>query len=232
MIKEIWKDIVGYEGLYQVSNYGKIKSLVGWNGHKYYKREKILKETIEKSSNNYYRCKITLKKDKKRKDFKVHQLVAKAFIPNPNNCKCVNHIDNNPLNNNVENLEWCTQEENVRWMVIQNRNSLITLEQELQIIKLYENGIKVNDIVKKYKIGSYTPIYRILKKHNIKPFQTGQHFKKYNIDKNELLQNFIKGKSNKQLALEYNVSSNLIAKYRQNLKKYIKREDDEVLISI
>ena len=95
-MKEIWKDIIGYENLYQVSNFGRIKSLAR-------KAEKILKAKIDK---DYYR--IGLFKNKKQKFYAIHRLVAQAFISNPNNYSCVNHKDENKLNNFVDNLEWCS----------------------------------------------------------------------------------------------------------------------------
>lgn len=107
-MQEIWKDIKGYEGLYQVSNYGQIKSLRTWVGRKYIQREKILKIRLEKEG--YYKC--SLRKNGKLKSFWVHRLVAQAFICNTNNYSCVNHIDENKTNNCVENLEWCTHSYN------------------------------------------------------------------------------------------------------------------------
>ena len=103
-MKEIWKDILGYEGLYQVSNYGRIKSFNYRNTGK----EKML--SLKPNKNGYIR--IGLTKDGKRKMFQVHQLVAQTFLENPNNYSQINHKDENKINNNAENLEWCTPKYN------------------------------------------------------------------------------------------------------------------------
>ena len=105
---EIWKDIEGFEGLYQVSNLGNVKSLVDSNG---VSREKIRKPSI--CSNGYLQ--VILYKNKTIKHFSVHRLVAIAFIPNPNNLPCVNHIDECKTNNVASNLEWCTHKENINY---------------------------------------------------------------------------------------------------------------------
>lgn len=114
---EVWKDIKVYEGLYQVSNYGRVKrieSIVNYsNGLKCKHKERILK--VDKSKINkrgQYYLRVTLSKNNKQKRYQVHQLVAKHFIENTKNKKCINHIDGNPENNIVQNLEWCTYSEN------------------------------------------------------------------------------------------------------------------------
>ena len=104
---EIWKDIEGYEGLYQVSNLGRVKSL----NYKCTKEEKILKLMSDKDGYLY----VNLYKEGKRKTYKVHRLVAKAFIPNPENKLEVNHKDEDKTNNKVENLEWMTCKENINY---------------------------------------------------------------------------------------------------------------------
>lgn len=99
---EIWKDIEGYEGLYQVSNMGRVKSFnINENG-------KILKQGTTKKGYLY----VILYKDKKTKPMRVHRLVAQAFIPNEDNKPQVNHINEIKTDNRVENLEWMTNEEN------------------------------------------------------------------------------------------------------------------------
>lgn len=100
MKKEIWKDIKGYEGLYQVSNIGRIKS---------FKRNESI---MQPNDNGKGYLQVGLTKNGKRSYFKIHRLVAEVFIPNPDNKPEVNHIDGNKKNNTVENLEWCTTKEN------------------------------------------------------------------------------------------------------------------------
>lgn len=97
---EEWRDIKNYEGRYQVSSFGRVKSLKGL--------EKILKPDYR---NEYLY--VVLYKNHKSKAIAVHRLVAKMFIPNPENKVQVNHIDGNKTNNKVKNLEWCSPKENV-----------------------------------------------------------------------------------------------------------------------
>lgn len=104
---EEWRDIHGYEGLYSISNLGRVKSQIKKSGFLYLK-ERIMNPTIK--SNGYLQ--IDLIKSGNRKKFYVHRLVAEHFIPNPNNLPCVNHIDYNRVNNSCDNLEWCTYESN------------------------------------------------------------------------------------------------------------------------
>lgn len=107
---EIWKDVIGYEGLYQVSNLGRVKSFK-------FKNERLLGGTI---NHNGYRV-VNLTKNGITKHKFVHRLVANAFIDNPQGKPFVNHIDSNPLNNMVSNLEWCTQSENVHHAMLKGR---------------------------------------------------------------------------------------------------------------
>lgn len=93
---EIWKDIVEFDGKYQISNFGNVRNIKNINYN--------LK--LEVSNCGYLRINI------QRKHYSIHRLVAEAFIPNPNNLPQVNHIDGNKQNNHVDNLEWCTNSEN------------------------------------------------------------------------------------------------------------------------
>lgn len=106
---EIWKDVVGFEGLYQVSNLGRIKSLSKNVGF-YFRKEKILSNCYQ--NNGYLVVNLSKKTEVSRKS--IHRLVAQAFIPNPERKAQVNHKDGNKQNNCVSNLEWCTDSENKR----------------------------------------------------------------------------------------------------------------------
>lgn len=117
-MKEIYKDIPNYKNLYQVSNLGNVKSLPKGDGNG--NRERLLKlEVCAKNHTSYHR--VTLSKGGIVKRFLVHQLVAQAFIPNPDNKPLVNHIDNNGQNNTTSNLVWCTHAENMQHSSIQGR---------------------------------------------------------------------------------------------------------------
>ena len=99
---EIWKDIVGYEGSYQVSYYGNILSLK-------FNKKKLLNPGL--NTNGYYQIALSLEGKKRR--YLVSRLVALAFIPNPKNKRTVNHINGIPTDNRVINLEWATYGENI-----------------------------------------------------------------------------------------------------------------------
>src|SRR3990167_2906059 len=109
-MKETWKDILGYEGLYQVSNLGRVKSLskLKINGQfTHITKEKILININNKTG--YLQVNLTRNT---QKVFSVHRLVAQAFIPNPENKPQTNHKDGNKKNNHIDNLEWATVSEN------------------------------------------------------------------------------------------------------------------------
>jgi len=113
-MEEIWKDVVDYEGMYQVSNLGRVKSLSrlrkSFNDSVCKVQERILKFKIDR-----YGYKVsTLTKNSKLKSITIHRLVAKVFLPNPNNYPQINHINGNKLDNTVSNLEWCDNSHNMK----------------------------------------------------------------------------------------------------------------------
>ena len=147
MQEEIWKDIYfedkgkiyDYRGLYQVSNLGRVKRLETYvkdnNRNRYQKiKEHFLKNSFSKADGYFI---VNLHKNGKLKRMKVHRLIAFAFIKNENNYPIINHIDGNKLNNNLENLEWCTYKHNTQeaikmkskkqqlWMDVQNSRFIL-----------------------------------------------------------------------------------------------------------
>lgn len=109
MPDELWRDVNGYKGIYNISNYGRIKSLKRIDCKGQHRKERILKQSLD--SDRYPL--ITLSKERIRRTLKPHRLVAFAFIENALGLTDVNHKDGNKLNNHVSNLEWCTNKENV-----------------------------------------------------------------------------------------------------------------------
>lgn len=126
MQNEEWRPIKGYEGLYEISNLGRIKSLpkrqviLHGTERTYYERGEIILSTKRKKR---YAI-VSLRRGTTKKAFQVHRLVALTFIPNPNNLPYVNHIDENTLNNAADNLEWCTHSYNLRYSHQRRRDGI------------------------------------------------------------------------------------------------------------
>lgn len=158
LIGEIWLPVVGFEGLYSVSNAERILShgRSGMNG--YTITEKILRP----GKHSYGYPKYTLMKEGKFYYFSLHRIVATAFLPNPNNLPCINHIDNNPKNNKPENLEWCTWRHNTRQAYRQERltkvgekNHMAKLK-EKQVLEIFNSKEPTKSLIKKYKVKQQT----------------------------------------------------------------------------
>jgi hypothetical protein len=113
-MNEIWKDVVGYEGLYQVSNIGSImrvkRNILTKDNKIKTLKTLIMKQALSNNEYPYKTCILT--KNKTSSSFLVHRLVAQAFIPNPNNKPCINHKNGIKTDNRTNNLEWCTHKEN------------------------------------------------------------------------------------------------------------------------
>lgn len=141
-MKEEWKDVKGYEGFYQISNLGRVKSLGGWCGTAK-RKEKIRAKSLTRDGYE----KVRLIHQGKDKTMRVHRLVAEAFIPNPENKDTVNHIDGDKRNNVVSNLEWIDRAEQMihaynlglktSRIGSDNSNSKLTDEQVREIRKSY-----------------------------------------------------------------------------------------------
>ena len=157
----MWKDIKGYEGLYQVSDDGQVRSL----GVSYYIRPNCLvqkkgKVLLPELTKGYLR--VQLRKDGYAKHYLVHRLVAEAFIPNPDNLATVNHKDENKVNNAVDNLEWMSNKDNILYGTgikrrsISKQKAIRQLSLEGDLIKVWESaktiqselGINRSDICK------------------------------------------------------------------------------------
>ena len=144
-MQEEWRDVVGYEGLYQVSNLGRCKSLekpVVVKGFQKihligYRKEKILSD---KRRNTLGYIRLNLSKEGVFKQHYLHRLVAEAFIPNPENKPRVDHIDTNILNNKVSNLRWVTD--------LENNNNVVTLK----------NYLKRKDTLKRYYYKDFSAV--------------------------------------------------------------------------
>lgn len=114
---EIWKDIEGFEGRYQISNLGNVKSL------RYGGRDEV-RNLVPKINNKGYEW-VELILNGKRSCLQIHRLVAIAFIPNPYNYPIINHKDENPRNNSVDNLEWCDHKYNVHYYLDRHRDQFL-----------------------------------------------------------------------------------------------------------
>lgn len=151
---EIWKDIEGYEGLYQVSNLGRVKALKRKikksDGSTQIYRERILK--YDKSI-SYLRIKLC--KNGIETKYLIHRLVAETFIDNPDNKPQVNHIDGIKTNNCVQNLEWCTAKENVIHSVNSGLKSKIKLN-EKQILEIRESKELQTKLAEVYNVSIAT----------------------------------------------------------------------------
>lgn len=170
-MEEIWKPVVGYEGFYEVSNIGRVKSLnreEKWGEYVRARQGKILKP----GRSGIWYLTAVLYKNGKKKTTKVHRMVATAFIPNPLGKKYINHIDSNPINNSVKNLEWCTHLENMQHAAKagrtkcvgeKNPHAKLTDEQVIEMRLLYSKGVTPVTIRKTYNLSSITYTYQLLK---------------------------------------------------------------------
>ena len=154
---EIFKELNGYEGCYEISNHGRIKCLV---------RKGVPKEIFKslRIHPNHGYIDVQLRKDNKVKTLKLHRLVAINFLPNPNDLPVVNHKDGNKTNNHYSNLEWCTLSENSKHSFFNGLSKLpytsgesngfskLKNEDVLKMRELYKNGSSIEDLNLKFNI--------------------------------------------------------------------------------
>lgn len=140
-MKEIWRDIKGYEGKYQVSNLGNIKSL----DYKRTGEEQLIKQCKDR----YGYPVVLLYKNGNRKQYSVHRLVAFAFIPNPLNKPQVNHMNRNKSDNNIKNLEWCSNLENMQHAIKTGINKykrkIIQYDKSMNSIKEWDSIVEASN---------------------------------------------------------------------------------------
>lgn len=217
VLNEEWKTIKGYEGLYEVSNMGRVHSLVGWNGHRYVKREKMLSPYVQKVSGNYKRLIVKLTKDKKKKDFKVHRLVALTFLPPIDGKLDVNHIDGDTFNNKVCNLEWCTQKENVNHAIRIGLREIIDIPDE-QLIDMYvTQRMSLRDIAENFGVAA-TTISERLDGLEVEKRTFSEAKMEHGLTKEFILKE-LKSKTQTQLAKEVGCSQSLISHYLKRIRE-------------
>jgi len=161
--KEVWRDVVGYEGLYEVSSFGRVKALDRLKADGTFLRGGIKKLRV--NNNGYSEIALT-NYEFKGKEHRIHRLVAEAFIPNPENKPFVNHIDGIKVNNHVINLEWVTPKENSRHARKvglldnsgeNNHNSTLTESQVRKIREMHEwNGFRQSELSKIFNVPTGT----------------------------------------------------------------------------
>ena len=147
------KNVRGYEGLYIIDEYGNVFSIT---------LNKYLSKQIDKDGYEY----VTLFKNSISRKFKIHRLVAEAFIPNPNNYPVINHKDENKLNNNIDNLEWCTVHYNLTYGT-KNIRSAIARGKKVECIETGKIYNTITEASKETGMARET-IRRMLKGNNIR----------------------------------------------------------------
>lgn len=175
MNEEIWKDIKGFEGIYQVSSFGNVRSYHKRGGqHRYYiSKSPILLSGVLWSNGYYF---VTLRNNGIIRPQSIHRLVADAFLPNPNNYSDVNHKNGIKTDNRVENLEWCTRSYNIKHS-FDNGLHIISQKQRENSMRpvevVYPNGIvkrvkSVKEAAKLIGYSHYNSLYKAIKNGKIK----------------------------------------------------------------
>lgn len=150
-----WRDVVGYEGIYEVSSAGEVRTKEGKttytkkHGVRRWK-QRVLKQKTSKDDT----CRVSLWKDGKERTWLVHRLVAKAFLPKVQEKKYINHIDGSRLNNHVSNLEWCDHKENNNHAfnndLIQTGKKIVLVHKETKKAHYFRSRAKADEFLGKY----------------------------------------------------------------------------------
>ena len=216
---ENWKDVVGYEGIYEVSDYGRVRSLdriiKANNGIVYKRKGKYMKIT----ENRYGYPTVNLSKDGSNKIKSVHRLVANSFLGESN--LIVNHKDGIKNNNNLENLEFVTQKENMVHAVSNGLIRNFAVENEKEIILDFLSGLGFREIKKKYNT-SYSSIKKVLKNNDIQNEHYARRRFKHNFNENEMIEMFKDGYSYADIGRKLKIEPDII---RSRMKKHLKRDD-------
>ena len=163
---EQWLPIRGFEGEYEVSDHGQVRSLDRYVRNRSgtaLKRGKLLKP--RRDGRGYFF--VGLYRERKSTQCRVHRLVAEHFLTNASNFPVVNHLDNCPTNNHVSNLEWCTQKENIRHAAAHNRfpsevmSRKMTAERVRELREMHRSGVPYKDLKNRFGL-SHTTVYRIV----------------------------------------------------------------------
>lgn len=202
----VWKPVVPYGNLYEISSDGNVKSLIN---------NKILKQSLTTTG---YK-KVELYKDGKKKSRRVHRLVAVAFISNPCKFPMINHKDGNPLNNRKENLEWCDQKMNVQHAYETGLRPSNLYKYKENLIKEYtQTDISLRALAKKYGVSPKS-LSKLLNKNKVRVRSIGESNNIYKIDREEMAEMFKEGKNNVEIAKHFKTNKSLIAVYRNKYKK-------------
>lgn len=209
---EIWKPVVGYENDYMVSNYGRVKSIfttfVDKNGRVVKHTPKILRQSF--SPKGYLSVRFS------DGPMRVHRVVAYAFLPPREGADQINHKDCNPQNNKVENLEWCTPYENLHHAIDNRRFKNYSYADKEKAIELYKKGYSAKEIGEMLSVNA-TVIQNIMRNNRIlrKDYRRRSKY----IDLEFLKSLIASGMKTKDIAREYNVPENLVAKRKYQMKR-------------
>ena len=220
---EEWRAVPGYEGLYEVSNIGNVRNV---------RRNTLLR--LQKTNKGYIR--VSLCKNGIQTGFQVHRLVAQAFIPNPNNLPQVNHRDENPSNNNVDNLEWCTAKYNINYGTARIRSintkikngyineENVGLSEEEWRKKYYEgNREKIREKIREYKKKNREKIRENNKEYREKNREKiREHMREYYENNKEKYKEYYENnkEKNKEKYKEYREKNR--EKYREKNREYMR----------